>query len=81
MNDREEGFFEDDKINKLLLPGFRLADLDEASWKKSGWDMDDYLIRCGISSTASACGLARALLSRQSSFLVHGICPRPEDRR
>ncbi len=71
-NDREEGFFKDDKINKLLLPGFRLADLDESSWKKSGWDMDDYLIRCGISSTASACGLARALLSRQSSFLIHG---------
>ncbi len=71
-NDREEGFFEDDKISKVFLPGFRLANLDEASWKKSGWDMDDYLIRCGISSTASACGLARALLSRQSSFLVHG---------
>jgi hypothetical protein len=70
-NDREEGFFEDDKISKLLLPGFRLSDLDEALWQKNGWDMDDYLIHCGISSTASACGLARALLSRRRTFLVH----------
>jgi len=61
-----------DSGSKLFLPGFRLANLDDASWKKSGWDMDDYLIHCGISSTASACGLARALLSRQSAFLIHG---------
>ncbi len=70
-NDREEGFFEDDKISKVLLPGFRIADLDEASWKKCGWETDDYLVHCGISSTASACGLARALLSRHRTFLVH----------
>jgi len=67
-----KGISEDDIINKVLLPGFRLANLDEASWRNSGWDMDDYLVQCGISSTASACGLARALLSRQGAFLVHG---------
>jgi hypothetical protein len=68
----EKRFSEDDKISKALLPGFRLANLDEASWRNCGWEMDDYLIACGISSTASACGLARALLTRKSFFLVHG---------
>jgi hypothetical protein len=68
----EKGFFEGDTTSKVLLPGFRLADLDEASWKDRGWEMDDYLVHSGISSTASACGLARALLTRQGAFLVHG---------
>jgi len=36
-----------------------------------GWDIDDYLPHCGISSTASAYGLARALLSRKSTLIVH----------
>lgn len=67
----KEGFPKDDKISKVLLPGFNLANIDEASWRNSGWDVDDYLIQCGISSTASACGLARALLSRQDAFFVH----------
>ncbi|MFA5285346.1 MAG: beta-ketoacyl synthase N-terminal-like domain-containing protein, partial [Smithellaceae bacterium] len=48
-----------DNGSKLLLPGFRLFSIDEASWKKNGWDIDDYLPHCGISSTASAYGLAR----------------------
>jgi len=57
--------------SRLFLPGFRLFDIDEASWKKHGWDIDDYLPHCGISSTASAFGLARALLSRKSTLVVH----------
>jgi len=64
-NDREN-------VTKLFLPGFRLSDMNEALWQKNGWEMDDYLIACGISSTASACGLARTLLSRRRTFLVHG---------
>ncbi len=62
---------EDHKISRLFLPGFRLSGIDEASWKTSGWDIDDYLPHCGISSTASAYGLARALLSRKSTLIVH----------
>ena len=58
--------------SKLLLPGFRLFSIDEACWKKNGWDIDDYLPHCGISSTASAYGLARGLMSRRKTFLVHG---------
>ncbi|MBP1711478.1 MAG: Beta-ketoacyl synthase, partial [Deltaproteobacteria bacterium] len=62
----------EDRVNsRLFLPGFRLFDLDEASWKKHGWDIDDYLPLCGISSTASAFGLAQALLSRKSTLVVH----------
>ena len=62
---------EDRGTSRLFLPGFRLFDIDEASWKKHGWDIDDYLPHCGISSTASAFGLARALLSRKSTLVVH----------
>ncbi|MFZ2417845.1 MAG: beta-ketoacyl synthase N-terminal-like domain-containing protein [Smithellaceae bacterium] len=61
-----------DNGSKLLLPGFRLFSIDEASWKKNGWDIDDYLPHCGISSTASAYGLARGMMSHRRSFLVHG---------
>jgi hypothetical protein len=63
---------EDHGINRLFLPGFRLFDLDEASWKKRGWDIEDYLPQCGISSTASAFGLARAFLTKKSALVVHG---------
>jgi len=62
---------EDRGTSRLFLPGFRLFDINEASWKKHGWDIDDYLPHCGISSTASAFGLARALLSRKSTLVVH----------
>jgi len=61
-----------DNGGKLLLPGFRLFSIDEACWKKNGWDIDDYLPHCGISSTASAYGLARGMMSHRQSFLVHG---------
>jgi len=62
---------DDHKISRVLLPGFRLSDIDEASWKNLGWDIDDYLPHCGISSTASAYGLARALSMRKSTLMVH----------
>lgn len=62
---------EDRKICRVFLPGFRLSEIDEALWKKSGWDIDDYLPHCGISSTASAYGLARALLLRKTALIVH----------
>lgn len=61
----------DQKISRLLLPGFRVSGIDETLWKTRGWDIDDYLPHCGISSTASAYGLARALSSRKSTLIVH----------
>lgn len=61
-------------VNRLFLPGFRLFDLDEASWSERGWDIEDYLPHCGISSTASAYGLARAFLTKKASLVVHGNC-------
>jgi hypothetical protein len=65
-------FSEDHGINRLFLPGFRLFDLDEAFWKKRGWDIEDYLPHCGISSTASAFGLARTFLTKKSALILHG---------
>ena len=62
---------EDQEPSRLLLPGFRLVDIDETAWKSRGWVIDDYLPHCGISSTASAYGLSRAMLSRKPAFLVH----------
>jgi hypothetical protein len=59
-------------ISRVLLPGFRLFDIDEASWKRRGWDIDNYLPHCGISSTASAYGLARAFLTKRSALVIHG---------
>lgn len=63
---------EDRGMSRLFLPGLRLFDIDEASWKKRGWDIEDYLPHCGISSTASAFGLARAFLTKRSALVVHG---------
>jgi hypothetical protein len=62
---------ENQKIRRVLLPGFRFSDIDVAVWKTGGWDIDDYLPHCGISSTASAYGLARALLMRKPALIVH----------
>jgi hypothetical protein len=64
---------ESGKNNKqrILLPGFRLNQIDSFFWKKSGWDVDDYLPYCGIHPTAAAYGLARAFLSRPSAFFIH----------
>lgn len=62
---------DDQNIRRVFLPGFRLRGVDAAVWKTNGWDVDDYLPHCGISSTASAYGLARALLVRKSALIVH----------
>jgi hypothetical protein len=60
------------KIGRVFLPGFRLWSIDPAVWKTGGWDIDNYLPYCGISSTASAYGLARALLLRKRALIIHG---------
>ena len=56
---------------KILLPGFRLTDINQSLFKDKGWYADDYLPHCGIHPTAVAYGLARALLCCPSAFLVH----------
>jgi hypothetical protein len=56
---------------RILLPGFRLQQIDPPFWKKNGWDVEDYLPHCGIHPTAAAYGLARELLSRPRAFFVH----------
>ena len=56
---------------KIILPGFRLIGTDHSFFKDKGWMVEDYLPHCGIHPTATAYGLARALLSGQSAFFVH----------
>jgi hypothetical protein len=56
---------------KIILPGFRLIDMDHSFFKDRGWKVEDYLPHCGIHPTAAAYGLARALLSGTSAFFVH----------
>ncbi len=56
---------------KIILPGFRLTDMDHSFFKDKGWKVEDYLPHCGIHPTATAYGLARAMLSCPSAFLVH----------
>jgi len=56
---------------KILLPGFRLTDTDHLFFTGKGWSVEDYLPHCGIHPTATAYGLARALLCCPSAFLVH----------
>jgi hypothetical protein len=56
---------------RILLPGFRLNQIDASSWKKSGWEVEDYLPHCGIHPTATAYGMARAFLSSRQTFFVH----------
>ncbi len=62
---------EDHGINRLFLPGFVCSILMKHPGKR-GWDIEDYLPQCGISSTASAFGLARAFLTKKSALVVHG---------
>jgi hypothetical protein len=59
------------KQNKTLLPGFRMNPSDIDSWQQKGWVIEDYLPCCGIHSTASAFGIARALREKPSSFFFH----------
>jgi hypothetical protein len=56
---------------KIILPGFRLTYIDQSLFKDKGWKVEDYLPHCGIHPTATAYGLARALLSNQQAFFVH----------
>ena len=62
------------KKNRFLLPGFRVNKIDADFWKQNGWEIDDYLPFCGIHSTASAFGIARALQGKPSSLFVHYNC-------
>jgi hypothetical protein len=62
------------KKNRFLLPGFRVNNIDADFWKLKGWKIDDYLSFCGIHSTASAFGIARALREKPSSLFVHYNC-------
>jgi hypothetical protein len=62
------------KKNRFLLPGFRMNRIDPDFWKLKGWEIDDYLPFCGIHSTASAFGIARALREKPSALLVHNNC-------
>ncbi|MBN1365741.1 MAG: hypothetical protein JW976_13110 [Syntrophaceae bacterium] len=62
------------KKNRFLLPGFRVNKIDNDFWKKRGWQIDDYLSHCGIYSSASAFGIARALIKKSSSVFVHYNC-------
>lgn len=59
------------QISHIFLPGFRITGIDEASWAKNGWSIDDYISCCGISSTASAYGLARSFLSGKPALIIH----------
>jgi hypothetical protein len=54
-----------------LLAGFRLREVDAAYWRRQGWIIEDYLPYCGISPTAAAFGLARALRSGRNELYVH----------
>jgi len=56
---------------KIILPGFRLNEMDHSFFKGKGWKVEDYLPHCGIHPTGTAYGLARALLSGTSAFFVH----------
>jgi hypothetical protein len=59
------------KKQRIILPGFRLTDMDHSFFKNKGWKVEDYLPHCGIHPTATAYGLARAFLSGSQSFFVH----------
>ena len=56
---------------KIILPGFRLNEMNNLFFKDRGWKVEDYLPHCGIHPTATAYGLARALLSSRETLLVH----------
>ena len=58
-------------VKPHLLPGFRLREIDAAYWRRQGWIVEDYLPYCGISPTAAAFGLARALRTGRNELYVH----------
>lgn len=57
--------------SRIVLPGFRMSTAEINFWRQKGWEVEDYLPCCGIHSTASAFGIARALREKPSSFFVH----------
>jgi hypothetical protein len=57
-----------------LLAGFRLPDIDIENWRQRGWILEDYLPHCGISPTAAAFGVARAMRTPGNSLYVHYNC-------
>ncbi|PKN67431.1 MAG: hypothetical protein CVU54_16950 [Deltaproteobacteria bacterium HGW-Deltaproteobacteria-12] len=59
------------EIMPHLLAGFRLREVGAPYWRSQGWIVEDYLPYCGISSTAAAFGLARALRSGRDELSVH----------
>jgi hypothetical protein len=56
---------------KIILPGFRLTEMDHSLFKDKDWKVEDYMPHCGIHPTATAYGLARALLSGPQALFVH----------
>lgn len=58
-------------VSRVFLPGFRMIHSDASFWQRNGWTFDDYLPHCGIHSTASAFGIARALVTRSASLIFH----------
>jgi hypothetical protein len=58
----------------LLLPGFRVKNVDLVMMGQSLLRLHDYLPACGIHPTAAAFGLAHALQKQPSSLLVHYNC-------
>ena len=61
-------------VNPHLLAGFRLKERAAKYWLQQGWIMEDYLPYCGISPTAAAFGLARAMRGSRNSLYVHYNC-------
>ncbi len=61
-------------IKPSLLAGFRLPDINAENWLRQGWFLEDYLPYCGISPTAAAFGIARAMLNRGNKLYVHYNC-------
>ena len=61
-------------IKPTLLVGFRLPDTNAELWRRQGWIMEDYLPHCGISPTAAAFGIARAMQGSGNALYVHYNC-------
>ncbi len=61
-------------ITPRLLAGFRLPDIDIENWREQGWILEDYLPYCGISPTAAAFGIARAMRGSGKNLYIHYNC-------
>ena len=56
---------------KIILPGFRLIDMDHSFFKDKGWKVGKIICHMAVYIRRTAYGLARALLSGPSAFFVH----------